>query len=63
MEYQRLALLQWSEFVKISKFAKQIGVTPQAVSSWLKYGTSSLSEKKKAELYYTILDYMRANFA
>lgn len=63
MEYQRLALLQWSEFVKISKFAKQIGVTPQAVSSWLKYGTSSLSEKKKAELYNKVLDYMRANFA
>lgn len=63
MEYQRMQMLSWSEFVKISKFAKQIGIKPSAVSNYLKYGTKSMSEEKINELYNLILDYMRENFA
>lgn len=59
MERMRLDILTWSEFVKVTKFARQIGVSPQAVSSWIKYGVSSLSEEKKIELYNTIKDYLR----
>lgn len=63
MEYMRAAILSWSEFIKVSKFARLIGVSPQSVSNWLKYGASSLSDDKKKELYYSILNYMRDNFA
>ena len=63
MEYKRMALLSWSEFVKITKFAKLIGVTPQAVSSYVKYGTKTMSDEKIEELYNTIKEYLRANFA
>ena len=63
MEYQRMQMLSWSEFIKISKFARQIGIAPSAVSNYLKYGTKSMSDEKIDELYNLILDYMRANFA
>ena len=63
MTLERMALLQWSEFIKLSKFAKIIGVSPQAVNSWLKYGTQSLNRQKQRLLYETILDYMKKNFA
>lgn len=63
METMRMALLQWSEFIKITKFGRQIGVSPQAISMWLKYGQPSLSENKKLELYKAVLDYMKRNFA
>lgn len=63
MEYKRLIILQWSEYVKVTKFSKLIGTSPQQISSWLKYGNPTLSEEKKNLLYYTILDYMKSNFA
>lgn len=63
MTLERMSILSRSEFVKISKFAKIIGVSPQAVNSWLKYGTPSITIEKQKQLYYTILDYMRKNFA
>lgn len=58
-----MAILSWSEVIKISKFCRLVGVSPKAVSSWLKYGTPSLSDDKKKDLYNAILDYMRENFA
>ena len=63
MTLERMALLQWSEFVKISKFAKLIGVSPQAANSWLKYGTQSLNKLKQRLLYETVRDYLKNNFA
>lgn len=63
MELERMALIQWSDFIKISKFARKIGVSPQAVSAWLKYGQPTLTYEKKKLLYETVLEYMRNNFA
>lgn len=63
MSLERLSILSWQEYLKISKFAKLIGVSPQAVNSWLKYGTHSLTEQKQKQLYNTILAYMRDNIA
>lgn len=59
----RLALLSWSEVVKINKFSKDLGLNASNVSSFLKYGDRSLSDEKVELLYNTILDYMRRNFA
>lgn len=58
-----MALLSWSEFIKITKFGRLIGVSPQAISSYIKYGTKTLSDEKIDELYNTVKEYMRANFA
>lgn len=63
MEYKRMALLSWQEFIKINKFAKKIGVSPQAVSNYIKYGTKSMSDEKINQLYNLILETMRNNFA
>lgn len=63
MEFERQALLMWSEFVKITKFGKRIGVSAVAISNYLKYGTKSISDKKIKELYNEVLNYMRENFA
>lgn len=63
MEYQRMQMLSWSEFIKISKFARQIGIAPSAVSNYLNYGTRTMSDEKIDELYNLILDYMRQHFA
>ena len=63
MSLERVIISQWQEYIKISKFAKLIGVSPQAVNSWLRYGTPSITIQKQKELYNIILAYMRNNFA
>lgn len=63
MDYVRSQLLSWSEFIKITKFHKQLGVSKVAISNYLKYGTKSLSDQKILELYNLVLDYMKKNFA
>lgn len=59
----RLQLLSWSEFVKINKFSKELGLNASNVSNFLRYNDRSLSDEKVELLYKTILDYMRRNFA
>lgn len=63
MDYVRSQLLSWSEFIKITKFHKQLHVSKVAISNYLKYGTKSLSDQKILELYNLVLDYMKKNFA
>ncbi len=63
MESLRCDLILWSEFVKVTKFAKMIGVSPVAVSNYIKHGTKSLSDDKIIELHNLILDHMRQYFA
>lgn len=56
-------LIVWSEFVKVTKFAVQIGVSKQAISSYIKYGTKSMSDDKIKELHTTIKQTMKEHFA
>lgn len=58
----RLELIQWSEFVKITKFGKEIGVSRSAISSFLKYGTKSLSDEKIVELHEAVKTWIAQNF-
>lgn len=58
-EYMRLQLVSWSEFVKINKFSKILGLNSSNVSNFLKYGDHSISDEKVEMLYNAVLDYMR----
>lgn len=63
MNALRCDLIVWSEFIKITKFADKIGVSRQAISSYIKYGTKSLSDQKIIELHDLIKRTMQENFA
>lgn len=63
MDYVRSQLLSWSEFIKITKFAKELGVSKVAISNYLKYGTKSLSDEKIMQLYNLVLQTMKRYFA
>ena len=58
----RLQLLSWSEFIKINKFSKMLGLKASNVSNFLLYNDRSLSDEKVKLLYEAVLDYLR-NFA
>lgn len=62
-EFMRLQILSWSEFIKISKFSKMIGLNNSSVSNFLKYDTKNLSDKNVYLLYTTIRDHLRKYFA
>lgn len=61
-EAMRLQLLAWSEFIKINKFSKMIGLNASNVSNFIRFNDRSLSDEKVKQLYDLILDYVR-NFA
>lgn len=63
MDSLRCDLILWSEFVKVTKFANQIGVSKVAISNYIKHGTKSLSDDKIVELHSTIQDWIKENFA
>lgn len=63
MNSLRCDLITWSEFVKVTKFAEQIGVSKVAVSNYIKHGTKSLSDEKIEELHSLIKEWIRNNFA
>lgn len=63
MDSLRCDLIVWSEFIKVTKFAEQIGVSKVAISNYIKHGTKSLSDEKILELHDLIKDTMRKNFA
>lgn len=63
MDSLRCDLIEWSEFIKVTKFAEKIGVSKVAVSNYIKHGTKSISDLKIQELHDLILSYMRNNFA
>lgn len=63
MESLRCDLIVWSEFIKISKFADKVGVTKQAISSYIKYGTKSMSDSKILELHELIKETIKHHFA
>lgn len=58
----RLQLLAWSEFIKINKFSKMLGLNASNVSNFIRFNDRSLSDDKVKQLYDLILDYVR-NFA
>lgn len=61
-EAMRLQLLAWSEFIKINKFSKMLGLNASNVSNFIRFNDRSLSDDKVKQLYNLILDYVR-NFA
>lgn len=63
MDSLRCDLIEWSEFIKVTKFADMIGVSKVAISNYVKHGAKSLSDEKIIELHDTILTYIRNNFA
>lgn len=63
MDSLRCDIIVWSEFIKVTKFAEQIGVSKVAISNIIKHGTKSLSDEKIQELHDLIKDTMRKNFA
>lgn len=63
MDHLRCDLIVWSEFIKVTKFAEQIGVSKVAVSNYIKHGTKSLSDEKIQELHDLIKTTMKENFA
>lgn len=58
----RLQLLAWSEYIKINKFSKMLGLNASNVSNFIRFNDRSLSDDKVKQLYDLILDYVR-NFA
>lgn len=58
----RLQLLAWSEYIKINKFSKMLGLNASNVSNFIRFNDRSLSDDKVKQLYNLILDYVR-NFA
>lgn len=56
-------LIAWSEFIKVTKFAKDIGVSKVAISNFIKHGTKTMSDDKIIELHKLISDTMRYYFA
>lgn len=63
MEYMRYRMISWSKYLKLSKFANDLGIKSSALSIFMKYGTRSISEKQVKTLYNYVLDYMKSNFA
>lgn len=63
MDSLRCDLICWSEFVKVTKFAKEIGVSKVAISNYIKHGTKSISDDKIVELHNAIQSWIRNNFA
>lgn len=63
MDAFRNDLIIWSEFIKVTKFAKLIGVSPVAISNYIKHGTKSMNDDKIIELHTLIKDQMRKYFA
>lgn len=63
MDALRCDLIAWSEFIKVTKFAKDIGVSKVAISNYIKHGTKSMSDDKIKQLHELILNTMRENFA
>lgn len=61
-EAMRLQLLAWSEYIKINKFSKMLGLNASNVSNFIRFNDRSLSDDKVKKLYDLILDYVR-NFA
>lgn len=61
-EAMRLQLLAWSEYIKINKFSKMLGLNASNVSNFIRFNDRSLSDDKVKQLYDLILDYVR-NFA
>lgn len=55
----RLQLLAWSEFIKINKFSKMLGLNASNVSNFIRFNDRSLSDDKVKQLYDLILDYVR----
>lgn len=58
-EAMRLQLLAWSEYIKINKFSKQLGLSASNVSNFIRFNDRSLSDEKVSLLYNAILDYVR----
>lgn len=63
MDSLRCDLIVWSEFIKVTKFAKEIGVSKVAISNYIKHGTKSMSDEKIQLLHDTILKTIKDNFA
>lgn len=63
MDSLRCDLICWSEFVKVTKFAKEIGVSKVAISNYIRHGTKSISDEKIKELHSTIYTWIKNNFA
>ena len=58
-EYMRLQLLSWSEYIKINKFSKALGLNASNVSNFIRFNDRSLSDDKVRLLYEAIQDYLR----
>ena len=63
MNHYRDDLIVWSEYVKVTKFARQLGVSKVAISNFIKHGTKTMSDDKIIELHNLISDTMRNYFA
>lgn len=63
MNSLRCDLILWSEYVKITNFAEELGVSKVAISNYIKHGTKSLSDEKIIQLHDLVLNRMRQYFA
>lgn len=63
MDRIRCDLIVWSEFIKVTNFAKEIGVSKVAVSNYIKHGVKSMSDDKIKELHSLIINTIKNNFA
>lgn len=56
MHYQ---IAEWSKYIKISVFCKELGLCNSAVSSFIKYNDKSVAYDKIVLLFNAILKYFK----